>query len=169
MWTKDLYTLWVLIGGKNFDKNKVLSAAITVSGKATAKCAAGLSMGGSDTATIERAPVSGIVTVKWKDNQITPPTPTPSPEYSDRVAGAANSGGGSDVKDWGGSDSKSNLEKANVPTVGGHYSLLGLNEPIIQVYGADEQPSSSNEVTYVGLIITVIVVAALMIFGKKKH
>jgi len=166
-----------LIGGKPFSKSKTLSAAITVSGKATAKVVQGLSIGGSDTATVDRAPVVAITHLRWHEQEAPTPTPTPTPTPSATITPAAapsttyTSTIVRDVRDRpGGGTDWEHYE----PQWGHHYgysllSLLGWSPNVISIYGADSSASTGFGETELGLIVALVVVAGIGVMFQRRR
>lgn len=167
------------VGGKSFDKKRILSTSIAATGVATAKVAPGYSLAGGSQLEIDVGPVSGVSNMQWKDPTVPPtPVPPPTPTYNANVAKKnkesycdlhPNAASCSKDKPGGGSKPPAGYEskKSHMEGLLSFLGIFGFSQPIV-VLGADEVTGLFDEAIVGVLLIAVISVSVLIIVWKKK-
>jgi hypothetical protein len=165
-----------VLGGKAFDKKRILTTSIATTGVATAKVAPGYSLAGGSTLEIDVGPVSGQSSMNWKDTTTPTPVTPPSPTYTANV-GQKNKEAYCDTHDCHKDKPEPpTVEKKTTPTKSGTggskfihaVSLLGISEAIT-VLGADSTTEIIDETTVGILLVITISLSVLILAWKKKH
>jgi hypothetical protein len=165
------------VGGKAFDKKRILSTSIAATGVATAKVAPGYSLAGGSQLEIDVGPVSGISNMEWKDPASPPtPVPPPTPTYTQNVA-KKNKEAYCDIhnckkdKDGGGSKPPAGYEpkKSHMEGIFAFLGIFHFSQPIT-ILGADEITGIIDDTT-VGILLVITIslsVFIIIVVGKKK-